>query len=320
MATSGITELRYTLNEVILEALQEIMIASQGETIDGTMLKQGTNTLNRLIMEWQAQGIHLWTYTEGTLFLEKGVYEYNFGTARLANTVYRKKTTQAEIIGASTITLDNVTNLVSGSNIGILLDDNTMQWTTINGAPSGLVVTLSDVLTRAVISGATVFDYSATESFKIVSRLMNNNIRRVDDRNQEIPIQSYSRPEYNMLPYKDELGYPVAAYYETSDSDSSSGTMFVWNSPQTSELSLRFTYERMLQVFGPNDGLKTLDFPQYWQEAIIMNLAARLIKKYGVTDPSIREDVFLRAQQSLDAALSYDNAVTDFQIRLHRWQ
>lgn len=319
MATSGNSELRYTLNEVIEEALQEILIASQGETITGTMLKLSRRTLNRMIMEWQAQGMHLWSYEEGTLFLEKEVFEYDFGTSRLANNDYRRRTTQAEIIGASTVSVDSTLDLSVGDNIGVLLDDNTMQWTTVDGIAS-LVVTLNDVLTRAVNQGVVVYNYSATAEFKTVSRLMNNNVRRVDINDQEIPIISYSRPEYNELPFKREAGFPVACYYQRTDSAASSGTMFIWQMPHTAELTLRFTYERMLDVFGDNDGDKVLDFPQYWQEAIIMNLAKRLMTKFGVTDPDVKGEVSLRAQESLDQALSYDNSVTDFQIRLHRWQ
>ena len=46
-------------------------------------------------------------------------------------------------------------------NIGIELDDGTIQWTTINGAPAGSTVTLTDALTDDVASGNAVYVYTA---------------------------------------------------------------------------------------------------------------------------------------------------------------
>jgi len=319
MTTSGQTELRYTLNEILEEAFQELQIASQGESLEGDMLRNGRRTLNRMIQEWQAQGIHLWTYTDGTLFLQKGQIEYDFGTEKLANRSFKQNTTAAASATDTVISLDSVDNVNDTDNIGIILADQSIQWTTVSGAPAGLDVTLADPLEQDVISSAAVFTYSSTDVFKPVSRIMNNNVRRVDQNEQEIPVNSYNRQQYNELPFKTQLGFPVAVYYTRQDTSDSTGTMFVWNAPQTAELFLKFTYERLLEVFGEADGLKTLDFPMYFQEAIIMNLAKRLMKKYGVTDPELVNEIKENAITSLDQALSYDNSTTNFQIRMFRW-
>jgi len=320
MATSGQTELRYTLNEILEEAFNEIQVASQGESLSGADWRQGRRTLNRMLLEWQAQGIHLWTYTEGTLFLQKGQVEYDFGTSRLTNQSFKTRTSAAQTAGSNTIDVQDVSNVTDSDNIGIILSDNTIQWTTVNGSPIGSTVTLTDGLNLDVISGAAVFTYSSTEAFKPVSRLMDDNVRRVDQNQQEIPVNSYNRQQYNELPFKTQLGFPVAVYYTRQDNENTTGTMFVWNAPQTAELYLRFTYERLIEIFGETDGDKVLDWPMYYQEAIIMGLAKRLLTKYGVTDPELVSEIKEKAQSSLDQALSYDNSVTDFEFRMFRWQ
>jgi hypothetical protein len=49
----------------------------------------------------------------------------------------------------ATIDVDSITGITNGDNIGVELDDGTMHWTTVNGAPSGTVITLTAVLPSA---------------------------------------------------------------------------------------------------------------------------------------------------------------------------
>lgn len=62
-------------------------------------------------------------------------------------------TSASSAIGGSTVTVTTVTGITSGDIIGVVQDDGSTHWTTVNGAPAGSVVTLSAVLTSAVASG-----------------------------------------------------------------------------------------------------------------------------------------------------------------------
>lgn len=62
----------------------------------------------------------------------------------------------------TTITVTDGTKWTSGDNIAVLQDDNTLHWTTVNSAPAGNVVTLTDALTDDVASGRWVTGYNDT--------------------------------------------------------------------------------------------------------------------------------------------------------------
>lgn len=63
----------------------------------------------------------------------------------------------AVVAGATTITLaTSSTGILSGDVVGILLDDRTTHWTTVNGAPAGYVITLATALPSGAASGKRV--------------------------------------------------------------------------------------------------------------------------------------------------------------------
>jgi ethanolamine utilization microcompartment shell protein EutS len=58
--------------------------------------------------------------------------------------------------GDTTITVSSATNISDDDNIGITLDDGTIQWTYVNGTPVGNVVTLGEILDGDASSGNNV--------------------------------------------------------------------------------------------------------------------------------------------------------------------
>lgn len=59
--------------------------------------------------------------------------------------------------GDLTITVVSVTGIADGDSIGILLDDSTIHWTTVNGTPAALIVSLDEALSGDAASGKTVY-------------------------------------------------------------------------------------------------------------------------------------------------------------------
>ena len=170
MALSKDYTLDLTLNDVIEEALDILQIGADGETLSGDMLSRSRKSLNLMIKAWEGQGIHLWSYKEGTLFLVKDQAEYDFSTARLANSPTRTTTTAAEdaIATPTVISCTSVDNMAAGYNFGVLKDDNTIFWSTIESIAL-LDVTMADAIDGAAASGRTVWAYPGGNPVVITS-------------------------------------------------------------------------------------------------------------------------------------------------------
>ena len=102
MATSGVTTLTYTGTELVEEILEVMQALGDGESISGTMNKKVIRAINLFLKRRQTDGGHLWTYTEGTLFLQKGESDYDFATAKLTNTYFETTSSSfVDVTGAS---------------------------------------------------------------------------------------------------------------------------------------------------------------------------------------------------------------------------
>src|SRR6185295_4401225 len=106
----------------------------------------------------------IWTTQEAILFPAVSRNLYYVGsttTDRVAGPYVQTSLSADAASGASTITVDSVVGIATTYIIGVLLDDGTMQWTTVNGAPSGSTVTLTATLTGAASDGNSVFAYQS---------------------------------------------------------------------------------------------------------------------------------------------------------------
>ena len=59
-----------------------------------------------------------------------------------------------ELTGQTSITVASITGIADGDTLGILLDDDSWHWSTVNGAPSGTTVVITDALPSAAGTGA----------------------------------------------------------------------------------------------------------------------------------------------------------------------
>lgn len=306
MATSGVTSLSWNLNQVIEEALDVLQVAADGESLSGDLFSRGKSAVNMLLKGWQTQGIHLWTYTEGYMFVTKGQAEYDFGTARLVNSYTTTKTSQSQDATDTTITVDSDDGISNGDTIGVLMTDNTLHWTTVNGAPASNVITLTAALPTAVNSGARVFAYDATVTFKPVERVLEARYR--DRTNYDVPMNLYARSTYFDLPNKDDTGAPIIAYYSRQIPN---GKLYLWNAPDREDYVITFTYERRPELM--TRAKDTFDLPEYWMQALVYNLALHLAPRMGVSVQQLQV-VSEMAQSTLNNALTFDTEVYDWRF------
>lgn len=314
MTTSGVYTLSYDTNELAQEALDVLQAMGDGETISGDIIGRVKKSINLMLKEWQTQGIHLWTYTEGTLFLEVGKHKYDFreSDVHIANDWFETTTTAATAASALSIPVTSAGNIQADDTIGIVQNDNNLFWTTVKEV-SGSTVTINDSIPLPTLKGAFVRNYRT--DLIPVSRVLN--VRRQESSDYEIPIVFQSREDYFNLPNKTQSGTPIQAYYSRQDiAGETSGIMYLWLSPSSSVPVINFTYERKLQILVDDDD--TVDLPDYAQEAFIYNLAVKLIPKIG-TSKDLALWVKAEADRLKNDLLSYDSAVYPIRMKMKRY-
>jgi hypothetical protein len=301
MAISGSTDFDRTRNEIVTAALSLLGVYAAGETISSEDVADASVFLNMMVKAWNADGIHLWKQSEITLFCEASTNSYSLTTSNCTAS-YVETALSADAASSDTaLTVDSISGISNGDYLGIVLDDNTIHWTTVSGAPSGSTVTAATGLASAASSGNAVYAYTT----KVGKPLRIRNIRRKTMDGTEVFMgrngDTVSRTEYMSYPNKTATGAPVQAYY---DPRISTGTLFVWPSPDTDLHRIVFTGDLLLEDF---DAIaNTPDFPSEWLEAIVFNLAVRLGPTYGLVMTRDKPDVVAMAAQFKDNLLNWD--------------
>jgi hypothetical protein len=309
--TSGQTSFRLLSYDLVKEAFSycEIALDSEGEALTDGYYSEGLRSLNQLIATWQGQGIHLWTYQEGYLFLEAGVNSYVLENVRATNR-YLQTTTTTDILSAgNSVELASVSEIDEDWYIGVLNSSNNLVWRTVAGV-SGNQVTINDNWGEDISSGADVFYYES--AVRPVERVLDVRRNNVSSQSNETPVAFESHEHFFRLPNKTSQGSISEATYDRTLPD---GVLYVWQTPANSAEQIRFTYERKIEDFVNTDDCP--DFPKYWTEALVFNLARRLAMKYRVP-MAVKEEIKQMAMETLDDALSFDNANYSTDISINR--
>lgn len=309
MSTSGTTAFIRNRDQLIGDALSKINAFEDGETPDAGTVTKASNTLNALLKHWQGQGIEIFAVQEAILFPQVDQTRYILGATDHATASWVETAlTSAAASGASTVVLDSVTGVATTYNIGIELDDGTLHWTTVNGAPSGSTVTLTAVLTDDAAAGNRVLVYQTrlTRPLKILSARAYN-----FDSGLETPIDEMDRIEYQEMPNKNSGGAINAFFYDRRGGTNTTGYMYLWQSPSTVDDAVKMTVARPIEIFSAagNDA----DLPEEWSLAVIWNLADQLADDFDVPEPK-RSRIEKRAAQYLAEANWAERELISFQL------
>ena len=269
MTVSGVSTFSITMNDLIYDAFALAEILPSNQIIEADDYALAKRTLNMMIKALQARGFGLWLNQLVTLPLAKNKRSYLLGptgdhcSADMDDTTI----TSAAGLGATAIDVDSITGITSGQNIGIELDDGTMQWTTVNGAPSGTTVTLTAALTAASGVGNAVFFYTS-----LIARPLEVLEARLADVNGiETPLLVVGRQEYMDLPLKSSTGKANQVSY---DPQMVNGVLYAWT--VDIDLSDRIIMTIKRPVFDFVNSTDTPDFPVEWFEALEAGLSERL--------------------------------------------
>lgn len=221
MAVSNSTDFSLTATQIVEEARSLLGINADEESLSATELTKGLRALNMMLKAWQADGVYLWTYTEGTLTLVQSQESYSFAAAGDFTTV----------------------------------------------------------------------------PFDIVQM-------RITRNSTDLEMYELSREEYYRLPNKTNEGYPTQFFY---DRQRSSGTLYVWPSPDSTAGTLKFTYRRIIMDLDASSD--NMDLPQEWYQAVVYNLASNLIPRYGVQLTPEIQLVVAEAARSYGSMLGFDAGI-----------
>jgi len=281
--------------------LRKLGILAEGEVASADQATDALKDLNLLVKAWPARGINLWRYEELTVFTTVDAQSYNIGATGDEATfdAFKTEIATAASSGASTITVDDDADITNGDNIGIELDDGTLQWTTVNGVPAANVVTLTATLTGAAAIDNHVYNYTNIAQRPL--RLYDGRLK-INDGN-EIPIVQISRRSYKSLPTKVSRGKPTQYYY---DPQLDNGKLFVW--PTSDSVKDRLLFSAQRQIEDLDNASDNLDFPQEWLRPIAWNLAVDMAPDYKMPqiDPQGYEKLEIRAAQYLEDAEYFD--------------
>jgi hypothetical protein len=129
--------------------------------------------------------------------------------------------------------------------------------------------------TLTLVDGTNQYDIGPGGDLVINRPIEIDNVRRVVS-GEETEIRSVSRSEFMNQPAKDSEGKAIFVYY---DEQRTVGQMWVWPTPDAAD-SIKFSYKSYIEDFDSlNDDP---EFPPEWLDAIVYNLAVRLIPKYEV--------------------------------------
>ena len=167
MTTSASTNFSVTRDNLISLACQQVGLIGEGETPSANLVTEAALLLNMLVKTRMADGMPLWALKRGYLLPFPKSSSISIGGSVQAVSTYVTTTlATAAVSGATTISVSSATGIASTYAIGIWQDDNTVLWTTVNGAPSGTTITLTAALTDDAAAGNRVYVYVTTNRLR----------------------------------------------------------------------------------------------------------------------------------------------------------
>lgn len=299
MATSGVYSFGVTRDDIIRQSFLSIGKLDPYESPDAQQAQDTAIVLNMMVKQWMgradyAPGLKMWTRKHGHLFLQNNSGRYLIGpgaTTGWSNDYVYPTITVNAAAAASTLTLSAVTGVASGYYIGVQLDSGALFWTTVNGAPAGLVVTLAAVLPSSAASGAQVFVFQtiAQQPLFIETAVLR------DQDLTDTPVKIMQTVQsYDMLPNKADPTFmqdPTAIYYENQ-----LGNSYLYTdcgAAQDVSKHLVLTYQEPVQDF-----INPLDnpyYPQEWYWTLCLGLAKRICPQYNRPWTQLNEDNYKEA-------------------------
>ncbi len=333
MATSGTYTYSITAANLILSSLRLVNAYDPEFASSATTAQQANaaEALEMMLKGWQTQGLQLWERKYGAIFFQKNQAAYilggpgpggdhasissPMGGGFIATTIPNGASTSDATITVESVdsSYDSVgspaATISNGYYIGFELSDGTMQWTTVNGAPAGLVVTLTTPVSATVDAGAVCYCYQTKLHRPIM--ILDCFIRQVAG--NDVPVNLISRDDYNTFGKKASYGTPNQLYY---DSQRDAAHLYFYPAPNDVTQTAFIEFQSPVQDVGTTSN--TLDLPQEWVEALKYNLAVRIAPEYGISLQRYKQIREL-ADYTFDRLNSWDQEQVSVSFQPSQW-
>ena len=303
MAQSGSFDFTVTRDQIIDLAHQYVGAVGEGLAASASQVTEASLLLNMIVKLRAADGMPLWALRRGYILPVTGVSVIN--TDSHIVTAYDTTTLSAAAAsGATSLTVTSITGFTNGDQIGIELTNGDMDWTTINGVPSGTTIVITTALTSAAASGKRIYGYTASsQRIQKPLRILNANILQVsDDISWEIAI--LSKQDYFNLGNRTSEGTPTGIHYSLEPSSltalETNGQIFVYPRFPDGTRIIEFTYHRPFQDWEA--ATENPDFPQAFHLPLMLELAAIIGPKFGLPMEE-RMSLFREAKMYREEAL-----------------
>lgn len=301
MPTSGSTDFSVTKDDIIKEAYEQLGVLNEGEDPTAEQIDRASRTLNMMMKAWQADQMNIFAVDRYALFVEKGTQKYDLFNGTTSNftkldSIRQLATTAASTSGTSTITVNDVTNVVSGDFIGVA-SGTEMHWSTVAGTPMGNVVTLMEALPFDIEVDAVIWTYRTKAKRPMQVMEAYTHITRGDS---DIPVEKLSRRRYDELSIKSSTGLINQFYY---DPQRTQGHLYVWPTGSDETNYIKLIVQRTLDDLDGSDDEP--DFPQEWFLPLALNLAVLIAPKVG-TPPDIYQAVSMQARYWYETCKDWD--------------
>lgn len=285
MTTSNVTNYSQTRNQVIYAALSLIGCNSEGITPSAADVSICNTFLNMMIKSWQTDGLHLWTKEVGTIFLKPFYSKHGLGGSTdrftLSDTLVTTKLTSAVIAADTTINVITTIGMSVNDNVGIVQNDNSILWTTLDSVASATSVVLTAPVGVDINTNNHVYVYTEAAS-KPMRILSAKTLVGIDDHTafstqNEIPL--------TLIPYNTFTNFnSTSASSDVASSamysvENLTGSLYLFPRPTTAANRVQIVYERMIDVMLNVNN--TFDFPDEWLEPLTFQLAVRLGTVFG---------------------------------------
>lgn len=276
MSTSGTyTSFSMSATDIINRAAAKLGLLDEGETISPAGLVDALTNLNILVKQMmQAEGMGLWLRQSATLYLDSGTESYSLGPSgdHFTNNPQLTTLSAAASSGATTVDVTSATNIAASDNIGIKLDDGTIQWTTVSSIAS-TTLTLAAALTGSAASGNNVYSY--TDKGERPQNIIQ--VFRRDSSDIDTQVRLVGRHDYDWLADKSSTGPVTQVAYEP---DLTNGTLYVWPTGDSDFDRLIMTVEGPVMDF--DSASNNPQFPIEWANCLVWRLADEMAPEYGL--------------------------------------
>jgi len=303
MALSGNSNYTLDRDALIGHVYRNRLAATRsGGTPTSDEISDATIALNLMLKAWQVHGLQLWVIKEAILIPELSKQSYSLGLTGDHCSLSMKKT-EVKVAGVTSDTnldVDSTADMTASDNIGVVLDDGTIHWTTVSSVTDSDTVVLTTGLPSATAVDNHVYNY--TTKIDRPHELAEA-YRREWDTVVDVPITRLSREEYYTLSDKDSQGVPVNYYYDPQLTNS---VFYNWT---VADSSFAKNNAFVLLIKKPFDDMDSatdnLEFPQEWYEAVADGLAVRIAPSIGLPIQDRRE-LKSEAKKSLSGAMGFD--------------